>query len=42
LSPFINRLGDFRDALAADDWARLHAALEDGVAAKAQFGKGLK
>ena len=42
LERYINRLDDFRGALAADDRARLHAALEDGVAAKAQFGKGLK
>jgi prephenate dehydrogenase len=42
LERYINRLDDFRDALAAEDRARLHAALEDGVAAKAQFGKGLK
>ena len=42
LERYINRLDDFRGALAANDRARLHAALEDGVAAKAQFGKGLK
>ena len=42
LERYIARLDDFRDALAANDRARLHAALEDGVAAKAQFGKGLK
>ena len=33
---------DIRGALAADDRGLLHKALEDGVAAKAQFGKGLK
>ena len=42
LERYVSRMEDFRDALAADDRARLHAALEDGVAAKAQFGKGLK
>ena len=42
LERYIARLDDFRDALAANDRARLHAALEDSVAAKAQFGKGLK
>jgi len=42
LERYVARLSDFRDALAADDRARLHKALEDGVAAKAQFGKELK
>ena len=41
LERYIGRLADFRDALAADDRERLRAALEDGVAAKAQFGKGI-
>jgi prephenate dehydrogenase len=34
LDRYIARLADFRDALADNDAARLHAALEDGVAAK--------
>ena len=42
LERYLARLDDFRAALADNDRARLHAALEDGVAAKAKFGKGLK
>ena len=34
LERYMARLGDFRDALAADDRARLHKALEVGVEAK--------
>ncbi|MBQ6137434.1 MAG: prephenate dehydrogenase [Kiritimatiellae bacterium] len=34
LDRFIGRMRDFRDALAAGDRARLHAALVEGVAAK--------
>jgi prephenate dehydrogenase len=34
LERFIARLDDFRSALAADDRARLRAALEEGVEAK--------
>ena len=41
LEQYLARLDDFRGALAANDRDRLHKALEDGVAAKAQFGKGL-
>lgn len=41
LERYLGRLEDFRAALAANDRARLHAALEAGVRAKAAFGKGL-
>ncbi|MBR1920402.1 MAG: prephenate dehydrogenase [Kiritimatiellae bacterium] len=41
LGRYIARLEDFRAALAGGDRSRLHAALEEGVAAKAQFGKGI-
>lgn len=34
LERYVGRLEDFRDALASGDRARLHRALEDGVAAK--------
>ena len=42
LERYVARMEEFRDALAANDRGRVHKALEDGVAAKAQFGKGLK
>lgn len=41
LARYLNRLEDFQAALKTDDRARMHAALAAGVAAKAQFGKGL-
>ena len=34
LERYLGRLAEFRDALAANDRARLHAALDEGVAAK--------
>ena len=34
-------LDDFRGALAADDRGRMHRALEEGVAAKSRFGRGI-
>lgn len=37
LERYIARLDDFRDALASGDRARLHRALEEGVAAKAKL-----
>ena len=42
LERYIARLDDFRGALAANDRGRMHKALEEGVHAKSQFGKGLK
>ena len=41
LGRYIDRLDDFRGALAANDRGRLHRALEDSVAAKVSFGNGL-
>ena len=42
LERYLARLEDFRGAIAANDRDHLRKALEDGVAAKALFGKGLK
>ena len=42
LDRYLARLNDFREALASDDRARTHRALEDGVAAKVAFRKGLE
>ncbi len=42
LERYIVRLEDFRDALADNDRDRMRKALEEGVVAKSQFGKGLK
>ena len=37
----IARMEDFRGALAADDRGRMRRALEEGVAAKSRFGRGI-
>ena len=42
LERYVGRLDDFLAALKDNDRGRLRRALEEGVAAKAQFGKGLK
>ena len=41
LDRYVARMENFRDALAAEDRGRVRKALEEGVAAKARFGKGL-
>ena len=41
LERYVARMEDFRDALAAEDRGRVRKALEEGVAAKSRFGKGL-
>ena len=41
LERYIARMEDFRGALAADDRGRMHRALEEGVAAKSRFGRGI-
>ena len=42
LERYVGRLDDFLAALKDNDRGRLRRALEEGVAAKSQFGKGLK
>ena len=42
LERYVGRLDDFLAALKDNDRGRLRRALEEGVAAKTQFGKGLK
>ena len=41
LERYIARMEEFRGALAADDRGRMHRALEEGVAAKSRFGRGI-
>ena len=41
LERYIARMEEFRGALAADDRERMYRALEEGVAAKARFGRGI-
>ena len=41
LERYVARMEEFRGALAADDRGRMHRALEEGVAAKSRFGRGI-